>query len=122
MLQVVDEASACLSELARLPLKTDHIKLNKYSSPEDQSYLRVSAEIVRMCNNAVVVMNRLNNGDESPSTDHGGDPSQHDEGVIGHQGSEDRHLERTSPFEAVIEGLGGIGGTQIGYEVDYTDK
>lgn len=97
MLQVVDEASACLSELARLPLETDHIKLNKYSSPEDQSYLRVSAEIVRMCNNVVAVMNRLNNGDESSSTDHGEDPSQHDEGV-GHQGSQDRHLERTSPF------------------------
>ncbi|CAG1982590.1 unnamed protein product [Fusarium graminearum] len=94
---VVDEASACLSELARLPLETDHIKLNKYSSPEDQSYLRVSAEIVRMCNNVVAVMNRLNNGDESSSTDHGEDTSQHDEGV-GHQGSQDRHLERTSPF------------------------
>ncbi|UZP45120.1 hypothetical protein NXS19_012932 [Fusarium pseudograminearum] len=93
---VVDEASACLSELARLPLETDHVKLNKYSSPEDQSYLRVSAEIVRMCNNAVAVMNGLN--DESPSTDHGEHPSQHDEGVVGHQGSQDKHLEITSPF------------------------
>ncbi|KAL6924044.1 hypothetical protein FSST1_001318 [Fusarium sambucinum] len=54
---VVTEASACVPGNESLPLQTDHIKLNKYSGLEDQSYLSVSAAIVKMCENALSVTN-----------------------------------------------------------------
>ncbi|KAM0436287.1 hypothetical protein ACHAQK_007861 [Fusarium lateritium] len=49
---VVEESSACLAGDERSHLQTDHINLNKYSGPDDRSFLSVSAEVVRMCHNA----------------------------------------------------------------------
>lgn len=46
--QVVEEASACIPGLDRIGLYTDHFKINKFRSPEDRSFLQVSAEIHKM--------------------------------------------------------------------------
>ncbi|KAL6695503.1 hypothetical protein J3F84DRAFT_374542 [Trichoderma pleuroticola] len=48
---VVPEDSACVPGWKRVPLETDHLKMNKYSSPTDRSFLHVSDQIAAMCGN-----------------------------------------------------------------------
>ncbi|CAD6577567.1 MAG: hypothetical protein ASARMPRED_008323 [Alectoria sarmentosa] len=58
---VVGEASACLDGHRKVPLATDHVKINKYSGPNDPSYVQVYPFIVGMAQQAVqVVQCRLN--------------------------------------------------------------
>lgn len=47
--QVVPEESACVPSWDRLPLQTDHLKMNKFSGPRDRSFLSVSERISKMC-------------------------------------------------------------------------
>ncbi|KAH8896678.1 pfs domain-containing protein, partial [Thozetella sp. PMI_491] len=49
---MVEKTSASIPGLDRISLQTDHFKINKFSGPEDRSYLQVSAEIRKMCANA----------------------------------------------------------------------
>ncbi|KAF7546999.1 hypothetical protein G7Z17_g8015 [Cylindrodendrum hubeiense] len=46
---VVEEASACIPGLNRIPLQVDHFNMNKFSGPNDRSFLSVSEEIRKMC-------------------------------------------------------------------------
>jgi hypothetical protein len=46
--QVVDETSACLDGHHKLPLPTDHLKLNKFSGTDDNSFRYVYPHIQRM--------------------------------------------------------------------------
>lgn len=46
--QVVEEPSACIPGCGRFQLQTDHLAINKYSGPNDRSFLNVSDEIHRM--------------------------------------------------------------------------
>ncbi|GKU20852.1 unnamed protein product [Fusarium langsethiae] len=120
---VVADASACVSGDERLQLQADHDGLNKYSGPEDRSYLSVSAAIVKMCKNAATVINRQNNGDEPPSTGLWVVPFGNYEGVVGHQGFLDGHLERkpsgsmeNTCHETAIEGLSGVNKAKIAFD------
>ncbi|GKU05903.1 vegetative incompatibility protein het-e-1 [Fusarium langsethiae] len=121
--EVVADASACVSGDERLQLQADHDGLNKYSGPEDRSYLSVSAAIVKMCKNAATVINRQNNGDEPPSTGLWVVPFGNYEGVVGHQGFLDGHLERkpsgsmeNTCHETAIEGLSGVNKAKIAFD------
>ncbi|RGP74037.1 hypothetical protein FSPOR_1732 [Fusarium sporotrichioides] len=123
---VVDEASACVSGDERLHLQTDHIKLNKYSGPEDRSYLSVSAEIVKMCKNVATIVNRQNARNDHLPTGHWMVPFERNESFVGRQEVLDGLLERIIPVSVqdacqttVIEGLGGIGKTQIALEAAF---
>ncbi|KAK1688658.1 pfs domain-containing protein, partial [Colletotrichum godetiae] len=56
--RVVDEASACIPGLQRIPLAANHSELNKYSGPDDRSFQSVSAELRRLCADALAVVQR----------------------------------------------------------------
>ncbi|KAL9071941.1 MAG: hypothetical protein Q9161_003873 [Pseudevernia consocians] len=49
---VVDETSACIDGYRKVPLPTDHLKINKFSGPDDPSYLAVYPLIVDMAQKA----------------------------------------------------------------------
>ncbi|KAK7592437.1 hypothetical protein V3481_007055 [Fusarium oxysporum f. sp. vasinfectum] len=55
---VVEETSACIPGHNRIPLQADHFKMNKFSGPNDRSFLSVSEEIRRMCANALDIVQR----------------------------------------------------------------
>ncbi|KAL7813521.1 hypothetical protein V8C44DRAFT_47758 [Trichoderma aethiopicum] len=55
---VVPEASACIPGVNRHALQTDHLKINKYCSPTDRSFLAVSATISEMYANAKDIIRR----------------------------------------------------------------
>ncbi|EGU78519.1 hypothetical protein FOXB_10970, partial [Fusarium oxysporum f. sp. conglutinans Fo5176] len=55
---VVEEASACIPGYNRIPLQADHFKINKFSGPNDRSFLSVSEEIRRMCADAFDIVQR----------------------------------------------------------------
>ncbi|KAH7159346.1 hypothetical protein DER46DRAFT_536232, partial [Fusarium sp. MPI-SDFR-AT-0072] len=55
---VVEEASACIPGFNRIPLQADHFKMNKFSSPDDRSFMSVSEEIQRMCADALNIVQR----------------------------------------------------------------
>ena len=57
----MDETSACIDGHRKVPLPTDHLKINKFSGPDDPSYTVVSPVIVRMAQDAnSVVQGRMN--------------------------------------------------------------
>ena len=57
----MDEASACIDGHRKVPLPTDHLKINKFSGPDDPSYIAVYPLIVRMAQDAnLVVHGRMN--------------------------------------------------------------
>ncbi|KAF6795433.1 ankyrin domain protein, partial [Colletotrichum musicola] len=56
--RVVDEVSACIPGLERIPLAANHSELNKYSGPNDRSFQSVSAELRRLCADAPAVVQR----------------------------------------------------------------
>lgn len=57
----MEETSACIDGYRKVPLPTDHLKINKYSGPDDPSYVAVYPLIVDMAQKAVrVVQGRLN--------------------------------------------------------------
>lgn len=58
---VVDETSACIDGHRKVPLPTDHLKINKFSGPDDPSYIAVYPLIVHMAQDAnFVVQGRMN--------------------------------------------------------------
>ncbi|SPJ77950.1 uncharacterized protein FTOL_06364 [Fusarium torulosum] len=124
---VVEESSACLSGDERSHLQTDHINLNKYSSPDDRSFLSVSAEIVRMCNNASRVANAADPKNTTPiQKGHWVVPFDRNEGFVGRDDILPDLLVRVSPDHqkyscqrTVVEGLGGIGKSQIALEAAF---
>ncbi|KAI5457784.1 hypothetical protein BGZ63DRAFT_427817 [Mariannaea sp. PMI_226] len=46
---VVPEEAACVPDWGRVPLQTEHLKMNKFPSPDDLNFLRVSTHIADMC-------------------------------------------------------------------------
>ncbi|KAL7812767.1 hypothetical protein V8C26DRAFT_406512 [Trichoderma gracile] len=55
---VVTEASACIPGVERHALQTDHLKINKFASPTDRSFLTVSTTISEMYANAKDIIRR----------------------------------------------------------------
>ena len=62
--QVVDEESACIDD-HRHGLDSDHLGLNKYSGPEDPSFVLVSEEIAQICQKAKELLKRRKNSELS---------------------------------------------------------
>jgi hypothetical protein len=61
MIQVVGESTACIDGHQKIPLPTDHFKINKFSGPQDPSYRALSPILVQICNGAnEKVMSRIN--------------------------------------------------------------
>ncbi len=59
--KVVDETSACIDDYRKVPLPTDHLKINKFSGPDDPSYVAIYPLIMNIAQKAVqVVQGRLN--------------------------------------------------------------
>ena len=60
MNKVVDETSACIDGYLKVPLPTDHFKINKFTGPDDPAYEKVYPLIMDMAQKAVqVVQGRL---------------------------------------------------------------
>lgn len=59
-IQVVREESACIDGWPKKPVQTDHLKMNKYSGPEDRSFRSVSAVIKDMYAGARDVLGHRN--------------------------------------------------------------
>ncbi|RKK62252.1 hypothetical protein BFJ66_g1057 [Fusarium oxysporum f. sp. cepae] len=119
---VVPEESACVPGWERSQLQTDHLKLNKFSGPLDRSFLAVSGQIFTMCNAA---KNTVEDIAVSPRQ-HWMVPFERNEGFVGREDVLRLLLDRISPSankdacqRTVIQGLGGIGKTQIALEVAF---
>lgn len=57
----MDEKSACIDGYRKVPLPTDHLKINKYSGSDDPSYIAVYPLIVHMAQDAIsIVQGRIN--------------------------------------------------------------
>lgn len=123
----MEESSACLAGDERSHLQTDHLNLNKYSGPDDRSFLSVSAEVMRACNN----VSSLTHAAESETTVsiqkvHWVVPFGQNEGFVGRDNILPDLLARISPDcqqnacqRTVVEGLGGIGKSQIALEAAF---
>ena len=56
----MDETSACIDGWRKVPLSTDHLKINKYSGSDDPCYIAVYPFIVDIARGAVrIVQDRL---------------------------------------------------------------
>lgn len=56
----MDETSACIDGYRKVPLPTDHFKINKFSGPDDPAYKAVYPSITDMAQKAgQVVRGRL---------------------------------------------------------------
>ncbi|EXK81073.1 hypothetical protein FOQG_14415 [Fusarium oxysporum f. sp. raphani 54005] len=122
MTQVVPEESACVPGWERSQLQTDHLKLNKFSGPLDRSFLAVSRQIFTMCNTA---KNTVEDIAVSPRQ-HWMVTFERNEGFVGREDVLRILLDRISPSankdacqRTAIQGLGGIGKTQIALEVAF---
>jgi tetratricopeptide (TPR) repeat protein len=124
---VVEESSACLAGDERSHLQADHINLNKYSGPDDRSFLSVSAEIMRMCNIASHMANTADPKNITPmQKGHWVVPFDQNAGFVGRDDILPDLLVRLSPDcqknscqRTVVEGLGGIGKSQIALEAAF---
>ena len=57
----MDETSACIDGHRKVPLPTDHLKINKFRGPDDPSYIAVYPLIVHIAQDAnFVVQGRMN--------------------------------------------------------------
>lgn len=123
----MEESSACLAGDERSHLQTDHFNLNKYSGPDDRSFLSVSAEVMKMCNNASSLPNTANSETTVPiQKGHWVVPFGQNEGFVGRDDVLPDLLVRISPDcqrnacqRTVVEGLGGIGKSQIALEAAF---
>ncbi|KAI6765424.1 hypothetical protein HG530_006494 [Fusarium avenaceum] len=124
---VVEESSACLAGDERSHLQTNHLNLNKYPGPGDRSFISVSHQVVRMCEDA---MRQTREKDLDPTHSiHKGHwvvPFDRNEGFVGRDNILPDLLGRISPDRqkdacqrTVVEGLGGIGKSQIALEAAF---
>ncbi|RYO97854.1 hypothetical protein DL764_007251 [Monosporascus ibericus] len=111
--RVVDQESAHVPGWERVGLNTDHFKLNKFSAPDDRSFVEVSNEIVNMCVNWKV---------KPPFIV----PFGRNEDFVGRVPILQQLLERIPPSankddcqRTAVEGLGGVGKTQVALEAAY---
>ncbi|KAI0506791.1 hypothetical protein F5B22DRAFT_622681 [Xylaria bambusicola] len=121
--RVVEEESAHIAGCERRHLHTDHFKLNKFSGPDDRSYLTVSNELYNMCINGKSIMARRK---LTLRERHFMVPFGRNDNFIGRAVILEQLLVKVPPSankddcqRIALEGLGGIGKTQIALEVAY---
>ncbi|KAF7118673.1 hypothetical protein CNMCM5793_008211 [Aspergillus hiratsukae] len=120
---VVHEASACIPGCNRFNLQTDHLKLNKFSGPQDRSFISVSAEISKMIIASKDLMERRKNlARESRFCV----PFGRNRDFVGREPILAQLLTTIPPSleeddcqRTAIEGLGGVGKTQIALEAAF---
>ncbi|RKL04917.1 hypothetical protein BFJ70_g17166 [Fusarium oxysporum] len=119
---LVTESSACLLGFPSLPLDVTHSGMNKFDGPGNSRYKLVKDQIRRMANDAWTALNRR----QSSPRQHWMVPFERNEGFVGREDVLRLLLDRISPSankdacqRTVIQGLGGIGKTQIALEVAF---
>ncbi|RKK79586.1 hypothetical protein BFJ71_g16170 [Fusarium oxysporum] len=119
---LVTESSACLLGFPSLPLDVTHSGMNKFDGPGNSCYKLVKDQIRRMANDAWTALNRR----QSSPQQHWMVPFERNEGFVGREDVLRLLLDRISPSankdacqRTVIQGLGGIGKTQIALEVAF---
>ncbi|KAH7228871.1 hypothetical protein BKA60DRAFT_441377 [Fusarium oxysporum] len=116
------QSSACLLGFPSLPLDVTHSGMNKFDGPGNSCYKLVKDQIRRMANDAWTALNRR----QSSPRQHWMVPFERNEGFVGREDVLRLLLDRISPSanndacqRTVIQGLGGIGKTQIALEVAF---
>ncbi|KAI1365233.1 hypothetical protein F5Y08DRAFT_304790 [Xylaria arbuscula] len=121
--RAVEEESACIPGWDRMQMYTDHFKLNKFAGPNDRSFIMVSGELLNMCVNRGTVMAR-----RKPTFlgRHFMVPFGRNTKFVGREAILEQLLDKAPPSAnrddcqyTAIEGLGGIGKTQIALEAAY---
>ncbi|OTB04521.1 hypothetical protein M426DRAFT_11415 [Hypoxylon sp. CI-4A] len=120
-LLLVTEDSACLDTIQRHRLDATHSKMNKFNGPESPNYKLVRDAVKLFARNAFPVMWRQNR-----LRRHFMVPFGRNERFVGRESILQQILERIPPSVngddcqlTAIEGLGGIGKTQIALEAAY---
>ncbi|RYP57002.1 hypothetical protein DL770_010783 [Monosporascus sp. CRB-9-2] len=120
---VVEEESAHLPGWGRTFLYTDHFGLNKFSGPNNRSFLSVTAKLQDIYANTENLLERRNTITRSR---HFLVPFGRNENFVGRDSILEQLLERIPPSanrddcqRTAVEGLGGIGKTQVALEATY---
>ncbi|KAI2621788.1 hypothetical protein GGR54DRAFT_599830 [Hypoxylon sp. NC1633] len=121
---LVPEAAACLDTskgVKRQPLERHHYNLQKFSGASDPAYQAVEKEIVEMVNSAREYLAECSNEDRHFMVSFG-----RNENFVGRESILRQLLKRIPPSAkkdtcqlTALEGLGGIGKTQIALEAAY---
>ncbi|KAI1181506.1 P-loop containing nucleoside triphosphate hydrolase protein [Nemania serpens] len=121
--KVVEEESGHIPGWGRAQLYTDHFKLNKFAGPDDRSFQTVSEQLSNMCANRKSVIERRKQIARSP---HFMVPFGRNRDFVGRGTILKQLLERIPPGadqddcqRTAVEGLGGIGKTQVALEAAY---
>jgi tetratricopeptide (TPR) repeat protein len=124
--RVVPESSACVDGWDRVPLQTDHLAMNKFSGPEDRSFISVSNRIREMC---AAAKGSLESQQPCEKIGHWMVPFARNERFVGREAMIQQLLDRVPPStnedtcqRTALDGLGGIGKTQIALEIAYRVK
>ncbi|KAI1159456.1 hypothetical protein F5B18DRAFT_677291 [Nemania serpens] len=121
--RVVEEESACVPGWGRAQLYTDHFKLNKFAGPDDRSFRTVSEQLSSMCADRKHVIERRK---QIARSRHFMVPFGRNRDFVGRGSILEQLLETIPPGadqddcqRAAVEGLGGIGKTQVALEAAY---
>ncbi|KAJ6439025.1 Kinesin light chain [Purpureocillium lavendulum] len=119
---VVEEESACVPGWDRFALQTDHVKMNKFSGPLDRSFIVVSNQIRAMCDNWKVQIEKR----KCANRGHWLVPFGRNQDFVGRVSILEKLVEAVAPSASnndcqwiVVEGLGGIGKSQIAVEAAF---
>ncbi|RYP20804.1 hypothetical protein DL767_009389 [Monosporascus sp. MG133] len=120
---VVEEESAHIPGWGRTFLYTDYFGLNKFAGPNDRFFLNVSAKLQDMHTNAEDVLERRSTTTQDR---HFLVPFGRNENFVGREPILQQLLQRIPPDankddcqRTAVEGLGGIGKTQVAIEAAY---
>ncbi|KAF2156394.1 TPR-like protein [Myriangium duriaei CBS 260.36] len=122
---VVDEKSASMESWRSLSLNSDHVRINKFSSPSDPSFASVATQIRIMCDKGKELIEERRETKMQCAT-HFLVPFGRDKDFVGRHPIMDQLMQRVPPSaeedncqQTIIEGLGGVGKTAIAIELVY---
>ncbi|KAK7991512.1 hypothetical protein PG988_000306 [Apiospora saccharicola] len=123
---LVAEPSACIHGYPGEGLAAKHVTMNKFEGPDDAGFKRVSHKLQGFVSAAPKVLERRKNGSAALPHTYFLVPFGQNESFVGRDDILTQLLERILPNtypstcqRTVIEGLGGIGKTQVAIEAAY---